>query len=740
MPHQYAFDAAKRLTQCLEVLDDAHKASPHLMSLKDALLEVETQLQSYFQRYIDKERHEEDSAIHALFDVYPPNTLESSMRLLKRIRKHKRKMQTQQCSATQSAVPSIFYEYPQRTTADTLLFRLINVLRLCLVRLENETPRRNNNSQSSMSLIGPSSRSVAVSFLGVLTCWRFAQTRTTLLRPPLGTTTSTYTSLDWIILATKVGVTGIILVAVRKAGESVWRASKIANSTGAVEDWSRQWRAIQPPKVIAPGTKQTRDLNDKEQARLLVEFALKEPRKLTIWRTSGELRFFMLKRAMDIFYASVETAMEVTNARSASDWQLLGATAAAASFYSTPGTGAGKRVAAITSSSRAAGDLIRNAWGMVSLPAVKNLSLQASRFLKGASVADRIEICGVSCFVLSKDPAPELATSIDRHKRLTGMASAPSLDTIDEDEEHTPTATCSSKPFARTTSLSRHRQRDVIFHLTGGGFFAHIIATDLPYLLDWSAATGAVVICPEYALLPDHCFPDALHQITNVYSTLVNGDATPQLGFEVNRIVLTGESAGGNLASALCIQLSRQVTEGSPEQADSHTATIASNSDIEGLEWVRMPDALMLSCPVLNLSSDLSPSRMASTTDPVMPGSVISAISDAYIPQRLNVNRKDPLVSPIFASDENLKHFPPTLLFASSNDPVLDDSVIFNRRLRSLGVDADLQVADNLPHAYLGLGIAAFPEAVQVQQHCQSWLTYQLTRRHLLEEDSSNSW
>ena len=447
---------------------------------------------------------------------------------------------------------------------------------------------------------------------------------------------------------------------------------------------------------------------------------------------------------MDIFYASVETAMEVTNARSASDWQLLGATAAAASFYSTPGTGASQRVAAITASSQAAGDLIRNAWGMVSLPAVKNLSLQASRFIKGAAVADRIEICGVPCFVLSKDPAPELATSIDSFKRMTGMTTAPSLATIQEEEEHTPTATCSSKPFARSTSLSWYRQRDVIFHLTGGGFFAHIIASDLPYLLDWSSATGAVVICPEYALLPDHCFPDALHEITNVYSALVSGQAASQLGFEVNRIVVTGESAGGNLASALCVQLS--LLAASQSVTSDNIQVVAAKGDTLGVQTtdnmstIRLPDAIMLSCPVLNLSSDLSPSRMTSTDDPVMPGSVISAISNAYIPYHLGVSRKDPLVSPIFASDDALRLFPPTLLFASSHDPVLDDAVMFNHRLRNVGVDCELQVADNLPHAYLGLGTTGFPEAVHMQNVCQTWLIHQLTRTHSLDEDSSNSW
>jgi hypothetical protein len=64
------------------------------------------------------------------------------------------------------------------------------------------------------------------------------------------------------------------------------------------------------------------------------------------------------------------------------------------------------------SSTNAARDLLAKAWGMVSLPALKSLSLQASRILKGAAVANRIEIAGISCFVLSKAPVPELAAAI----------------------------------------------------------------------------------------------------------------------------------------------------------------------------------------------------------------------------------------------------------------------------------------------------------------------------------------
>lgn len=469
----------------------------------------------------------------------------------------------------------------------------------------------------------------------------------------------------------------------------------------------------------------------------------------------------MLKRFMDVFYASVGTAVEVTNCHSdqdAANWQTTLATAAFSSFYSL--TGASRKASEVSSSSQSAMTLIQNAWGMVSLPAMKSISLQISRLLKGAAVADRIEIAGVSCFVLSREPAPELAAGClrfhrkrDERQRSRSSSGLHSLSTIDEQCEHTPDPPLllrkKSKPFARS-STTRYRQRDVLFHLTGGGFFAHIIASDLPYLMDWSASTGAVVICPEYDLLPQHTFPVALNQVENVYRALVSGHAISLLGFEVNRIIVTGESVGGNLAAALCIKLCMAADErakshstvqkdgemSTAEAEDVQTAPLEVESereerggcDDEETACIGLPDALMLSCPVLDLSLDeLSYSRVVGQQDPVLPSGLISCISDAYLSQELGMSKKDPLVSPFYATDNVLSRFPPTLLFASSSDPLLDDSVVFNQRLRSLGVESDLRAAQNMPHAYLGLGTAGFPEAQQVQQECQEWLAYQFT-------------
>jgi acetyl esterase/lipase len=127
---------------------------------------------------------------------------------------------------------------------------------------------------------------------------------------------------------------------------------------------------------------------------------------------------------------------------------------------------------------------------------------------------------------------------------------------------------------------------------------------------------------------------------------------------------------------------------------------------------LRLPDAIMLSCPALNLTLELSPSRVMGIEDPVLPSGLISAISDAYIPSALGTSKKDPLASPFYAPD----------------DPLLDDSIYFNRRLQSLGVESELRAASHMPHAYWGLGTAGFPEAKQVQHECEEWLVRQLAK------------
>lgn len=405
---------------------------------------------------------------------------------------------------------------------------------------------------------------------------------------------------------------------------------------------------------------------------------------------------------MDTLYASVGTALKMTKSQSTDHSMLIPVTAAAASYYAFVGPSATSEKVV---SGQSSDNLIRHAWGMVSLPVVKNISLHASRLLKGAAIAERITIGGVSCFVLSKDSCPALSLAIKRSRRQQKQLS---LGTILEDEN-------SFQRNRRAIYLRDYPEKDVIFHLTGGGFFAHTLAGDIPYLLDWSKATSTVVICPEYSLLPEHSFPVAIEEVTNVYMELLKEEVTQTLGFRTKHIIVTGESTGGNLAASLCVKLCM----------DERMFRVPSSKECDAFENIRLPDAMMLCCPVLNLSSSCTPSRIIAR-DAVLPSALLKVISKAYLKDHPST---DPIASPFFATDWVLSLFPPVLLFVSDSDPCTDDSVGLHSRLINVGVDSELIATHSLPHAFWGLGTAGFPEAQKMQTKCQIWM-----QKHLAED------
>lgn len=757
--HHYLFDAVSLLDDCITKLQitiehDSGNQHDALYEMKDVLLCAEHLLHDYLDRMIVKESRGLKRRIDPPTERF---SIKESLELFQVVLKETRRQDDINQRKIRFLNPQDPFQIPRKNTlyttrsaTDSLLFRLIVALQLCLVRIDDAhlvlTGRR-IKVDDQRKLQQDHNEALA---LGAGICCCFLGAGMALLssspRDRRVTTTRWWKELvpqdrQPYSIQSLVLIGGVLVWggrAMNKHWQKLWMTDKIFKSRCEIEEWTRQWETVQnevSPRSQREQLRQELDHLDQEQnsipdlmddkSRRLIEYAMKNSPKSYFWQSQGELRFLMLKRFMDVYYASVGTALGSSSSSPRAKWQVPLITGAAASFYSITGTGASLKASQVVN--QASRELIQHAWGMVSLPSIKNLMLQASRLLKGASVADRLEIAGVPCFVLSRDPAPELAAALTRQVSRNGNPTRllSRMSTISETTSEDPAQEFDVSQRRFAGSCGQYRQRDVIFHLTGGGFFAHTIASDLPYLLDWSASTGAVVICPEYALLPEHTFPVALQQILGVYSALVDG---VDLGFEVNRIIVTGESAGGNLAAALCVHLGMEQLETknllneSIESGDECLST-----ETIGEEPTRMPNAIMLSCPALNLTLEMSHSRVVGTEDPVLPSGLISAISDAYLPE--GFSKSEPLASPFFAPDDVLKLFPPVLLFAGSHDPLLDDSVAFNERLRRNGVSSELRAAHNLPHAYWGLGTAGFPEARQVQQECQDWLKRQFMRQ-----------
>jgi acetyl esterase/lipase len=83
------------------------------------------------------------------------------------------------------------------------------------------------------------------------------------------------------------------------------------------------------------------------------------------------------------------------------------------------------------------------------------------------------------------------------------------------------------------------------------------------------------------------------------------------------------------------------------------------------------------------------------TTDPLIHKVYLEELADCYAPAP--INRKDPLISPLFA---DLTGFPPVLVQVGSAETLLDDSVRFARAAGLADVNVTLQVWPHMIHAW----------------------------------------
>lgn len=215
-------------------------------------------------------------------------------------------------------------------------------------------------------------------------------------------------------------------------------------------------------------------------------------------------------------------------------------------------------------------------------------------------------------------------------------------------------------------------QRRIVY-THGGGWAGGSTAEYRPLAATLSRLSGASVLLVDYRLAPEHRFPAGLDDCVRAFSWAAeHGPAGTQ---HAQSLSLAGDSAGANLAAATCLRL------------------IASGA--------RIPDRLALLAGTLDNTAS---AERVGIDDPIVPPESLAASLLVYLPA--GTAATDPLVSPVYASVEQLKRFPPTLLQASRSETLLYDTRRFARRLEEAGVRHVLSIWPALPHVwqvFLGL-------------------------------------
>jgi acetyl esterase/lipase len=116
-----------------------------------------------------------------------------------------------------------------------------------------------------------------------------------------------------------------------------------------------------------------------------------------------------------------------------------------------------------------------------------------------------------------------------------------------------------------------------------------------------------------------------------------------------------------------------------------------------------LPSRTVLVYPVLNLSLAPAASRFLAATDAILPYASLKLCARAYVPLTADTS-SDPLLSPGVTPSEILAAFPPTVIVAAQLDPLLDEALMFARRLKTAGCDVTFAAMPDCPHAFLHLG------------------------------------
>lgn len=230
----------------------------------------------------------------------------------------------------------------------------------------------------------------------------------------------------------------------------------------------------------------------------------------------------------------------------------------------------------------------------------------------------------------------------------------------------------------RRVQCRLHRPRrdkvlPVIVWFHGGGWVWSSIDTHDRLVRDYAAAGDVAVINVDYTLSPEARFPQAVMEAAAVVRHIASH--APAWGVDPGRLLLGGDSAGGNLALATALALRAQ--------PDAPALT-----------------GLVCAYPVTDADFD-TPSYLEFAEGYGLTRAAMQAYWDLYL--RDPVDRLNPLASPLRG---NLAGLPPTLIQLAELDVLRSDGERMAEAMRRAGVEVTLETYEGVLHGFMRLSQA----------------------------------
>jgi acetyl esterase/lipase len=220
---------------------------------------------------------------------------------------------------------------------------------------------------------------------------------------------------------------------------------------------------------------------------------------------------------------------------------------------------------------------------------------------------------------------------------------------------------------------ARSQKGAAILHVHGGWFNFGSARAYRNLVGHIASSAGADAFIPDYRLAPENVFPAAVTDVEACYRGLI--------AKEINKIAVTGDSAGGNLAVVLLSIASARSYTGGPA-----------------------PVGAVAISPVTDLALTGETYQTRAEADPYFTKSQVAGLVASYLG---DADAKNPLASPLYG---DLSGLPPIRVHVGDDEVLLDDSRRYVERAVAAGVDVELDIWMGMPHGFV-TGIGQFDAA-----------------------------